>query len=118
MGSSVVIQPAGVSGRAACSAAVAVDGITARMLDLAHGQWHDHWVNAQSGVVTAPGQIGSFEQGVGLFPSEYEEAGRPMHAIGIWDCIADGQCRWRQVRSTDGRKTWAHDWVMHWRRAG
>jgi hypothetical protein len=38
--------------------------------------------------------------------------------MGIWDRIGPGQCRGRQVYSADGGKTWAHDWVMHWRRAG
>ena len=28
----------------------------------------NHWVNARSGVVTAPGQLGSFENGAGTMP--------------------------------------------------
>ena len=91
-------------------------GLGLRMLDVAKQQWSDHWVNAKSGVVTAPGQTGSFEKGAGLFASTYEDQGKTMHAMGIWDRIGNGFCRWRQVWSADGGRTWHHDWVMHWRR--
>ena len=94
------------------------NGLGLRMLDVAQRQWSDHWVNAKSGVITTPGQTGSFENGAGLFASTYEDQGKTMHSMGIWDRIGPSQCRWRQVYSADGGKTWAHDWVMHWRRAG
>ncbi len=97
------------------------NGLGLRMFDVEKRQWSDHWVNAKSGVVTAPGQLGSFEGAsdrVGLFASTYEDGGKTMHSMGIWDQIAPGQCRWRQVYSSDGGKTWEHDWVMHWRRVG
>ena len=61
---------------------------------------------------------GSFEDGVGLFSSTYEDGGKTMLAVGIWDRIGPGRCRWRQVVSADGGRTWDHDWVMHWRRTG
>ena len=93
-------------------------GLGLRMLDVAQRQWSDHWVNAKSGVVTTPGQAGSFEDGVGLFSSTYEDGGKTMLAVGIWDRIGPGRCRWRQVVSADGGRTWDHDWVMHWRRTG
>lgn len=93
-------------------------GMGLRMLDVEKRQWSDHWVNAKSGVLTTPGQFGSFEQGVGLFTSTYEDSGKLMHSMGIWDHIGPGQCRWRQVYSADGGLTWEHDWVMHWRRVG
>lgn len=91
-------------------------GLGLRMLDVANRQWSDHWVNAKSGVVTTPGQLGSFEKGSGLFSSTYDDDGKTVLLVGIWDCIGPGVCRWRQVYSTDAGKTWAHDWVMHWRR--
>jgi hypothetical protein len=94
------------------------NGLGLRMLDVEKRQWADHWVNARSGVVGSPGQPGSFENGVGLFASTYEDNGKTMHSMGIWDRIAPGQCRWRQVYSADGGRTWQHDWVMHWRRVG
>jgi hypothetical protein len=91
-------------------------GLGLRMLDVQKRQWHDHWVNADSGVVAVPGLVGSFDEGKGFFPSTYDEQGKTMQALSLWDSIAPGICRWRQVFSGDGGKTWQHDWVMHWRR--
>jgi hypothetical protein len=91
-------------------------GLGLRLLDVEKRLWNDHWVNAQSGVVGVPGLQGGFEAGVGLFPSTYDENGTTLHSMGIWDRIAPGQCRWRQVYSADGGRSWQHDWVMHWRR--
>lgn len=93
-------------------------GLGLRLLDVEKRVWNDHWVNARSGVVGVPGLQGGFENGVGLFPSTYEENGQTLHALSLWDCIAPGECRWRQVYSADGGRTWQHDWVMHWRRQG
>ena len=93
-------------------------GLGLRLLDVERRQWSDHWVNAKSGVVTTPGQTGSFENGAGLFASSYEDDGRAVLTMGIWDRIGPGVCRWRQVYSRDGGSTWLHDWVMHWRRTG
>jgi hypothetical protein len=39
-----------------------------------------------------------------------------MRSAGIWDQITPRSCRWRQVVSDDGGKTWEHNWVMLWRR--
>jgi len=103
------------------------NGLGLRLLDRAQRRWADHWVNAQSGVLALPGQTGSFEPAapgaatasrVGLFASTYEDQGRTMRALGIWDCIGPDQCRWRQVWSADDGASWSHDWVMHWRRVG
>lgn len=93
-------------------------GMGLRLLDVGKRLWNDHWVNAKSGVVGVPGLQGGFENGVGLFPSTYEENGQTVHAMGIWDRITPAQCRWQQVYSADGGRTWKHDWVMHWRRNG
>lgn len=92
-------------------------GMGLRLLDVDKRQWSDFWVNAKSGVLATPGQTGSFENGVGLFWSDYEEGGRKMLAAGIWDLITPGSCRWRQVVSADGGRTWEHNWIMSWRRA-
>ncbi|HOB94596.1 MAG TPA: hypothetical protein PK306_21830 [Aquabacterium sp.] len=91
-------------------------GLGLRLLDVSQQLWNDHWVNAASGVLAVPGLQGGFVDGTGLFPSVDEAQGRTTHSMGIWDRIAPGQCRWRQVFSTDGGQTWQHDWVMHWRR--
>lgn len=92
-------------------------GMGLRLLDVKARQWSDFWVNAKSGVLATPGQTGSFEQGVGLFISEYEEEGRTMLAAGVWDRITAHSCRWRQATSADGGRTWVHDWIMDWRKA-
>lgn len=93
-------------------------GMGLRMLDVANRVWSDHWVNAKSGVVTAPGQTGSFESGVGIFATDYEDNGRTMKSAGVWDRITPASCRWRQVVSGDGGQTWTHNWIMDWTRVG
>jgi hypothetical protein len=89
-------------------------GMGLRLLDVQTKVWSDFWVNAKSGVLTTPGQIGSFENGVGIFTSDYEEKGKTMKSAGIWDQITPKSCRWRQVTTADGGKTWEHNWIMHW----
>lgn len=94
-------------------------GMGLRLLDVDQRQWSDFWVNAKSGVLAPPGLNGSFEDGAGLFwAEEEEEAGRKTISIGIWDQITPRSCRWRQAVSEDGGRSWAHNWVMEWRRAG
>lgn len=92
-------------------------GMGLRMLDVKARVWSDFWVNAKSGVLTSPGQTGSFENGAGIFTSDYEEGGKPMISAGIWDKITPISCRWRQASSSDGGKTWKPNWIMHWQRA-
>jgi hypothetical protein len=91
-------------------------GMGLRLLDVQSRVWSDFWVNAKSGVLTTPGQTGSFENGSGIFSSTYEESGRKMISAGIWDQITPVSCRWRQVVSADGGQIWEHNWVMNWRR--
>ncbi|WP_395685628.1 twin-arginine translocation signal domain-containing protein [Caenimonas koreensis] len=92
-------------------------GMGLRLLDLKRHVWTDFWVNGQSGVLEPPGQDGSFEQGVGIFTSSYDENGVKMLSAGIWDQITPHSCRWRQAVTADGGRTWTHDWIMHWQRA-
>lgn len=91
-------------------------GIGLRLLDMETKVWSDFWVNAKSGVLTSPGQLGGFVDGAGLFASEFEEGGETVTSVGVWDRIAPNACRWRQAVSRDGRKTWAQNWIMDWRR--
>lgn len=92
-------------------------GMGLRLLDVEKKIWSDHWVNAKSGVVTVPGQIGVFEDGVGTFLSEGAgEAGPEIHR-GVWDRITPNSCRWFQGTSRDGGKTWDDSWFMDWTRA-
>jgi hypothetical protein len=93
-------------------------GMGLRLLDVSQRVWSDHWVNARSGVLARDGQRGSFENGVGIFIGDDVLDGRPIKAGGLWDQITPTSCRWRQVVSRDGGKTWEHTWVMQWRRAG
>jgi len=92
-------------------------GMGLRLLDVTTQVWSDFWVNARSGALTMPGQTGSFENGAGVFSSTFEENGRPMTSIGVWDQITPTSCRWRQAASGDGGATWAQNWIMVWRRA-
>lgn len=91
-------------------------GMGLRLLDVEKHVWSDFWVNAKSGVLTTPGQTGSFENGAGIFVTDDEADGKPVKYAGIWDQIAPGSCRWRQAASKDGGRTWDQSWIMHWTR--
>jgi len=92
-------------------------GMGLRLLDVEKSRWSDFWVNAKSGVLARDGTPGSFENGVGIFIGEDTENDRPILAGGLWDQITPSSCRWRQVASRDGGKSWQHTWVMLWNRA-
>lgn len=93
-------------------------GMGLRLLNQETKIWMDHWVNARSGVITAPGQMGGFENGVGTFISEDTDNGQPIIARGVWDRIDAGRShRWFQGVSRDGGRTWNDTWFMEWRRA-
>lgn len=93
-------------------------GMGLRLLDVDKKVWSDFWVNARSGVLTTPGQTGSFENGVGIFVSDdLDNDDKPIKAGGLWDQITPASCRWRQVISRDGGVTWDHTWIMQWGRA-
>ncbi len=92
-------------------------GMGLRLLDVSTKVWSDFWVNAKSGAIGPQGQAGSFEGGVGLFWSDYEQDGKAMKSVGVWDEITSRSCRWRQAASADGGRTWDQNWIMHWTRA-
>jgi hypothetical protein len=92
-------------------------GMGLRLLDLENRVWSDHWVNARSGVVTTPGQLGSFENGAGIFLTNDVTDGVPAKCVGVWDNITPRSCRWRQALSRDGGQTWDQNWIMEWSRA-
>jgi hypothetical protein len=95
-------------------------GMGLRLLDVEKKIWSDHFVNAKSGVVAVPGQLGVFEDGVGTFLSEGEGGadgnGDPELYRGVWDRITPKSCRWFQGTSRDGGKTWDDNWFMDWTR--
>ena len=87
-------------------------GMGLRLLDVEKRVWADHWVNARSGVVTVPGQLGSFENGAGIFITDDVADGAPVKYVGVWDNITPRSCRWRQASSRDGGQTWDQNWIM------
>lgn len=91
-------------------------GMGLRLLDVEKRIWSDHWVNARSGVVTAPGQLGSFENGAGIFVTDDVADGQAVKYVGVWDNITPLSCRWRQASSRDGGQTWDQNWIMEWSR--
>ena len=91
-------------------------GMGLRLLDVENRVWSDHWVNARSGVVTTPGQLGSFENGAGIFVTDDVDNGQPVKYAGVWDLITPTSCRWRQASSRDGGQSWDQNWIMNWTR--
>lgn len=93
-------------------------GVGLRVLDLKEKLWADHWMNAKTGVLGAPGVTGYFVDGVGAFISDDVDAdGKPIKVRGVWDEITGNSHRWRQGVSTDGGAIWDDSWIMHWTRA-
>jgi hypothetical protein len=91
-------------------------GMGLRLLDVKEGVWRDFWVNAKSGVLTPPGMPGHFVDGAGVFEADDEDQGQPIKVRGIWDQITPKSCRWRQMISRDGGKSWETNWEMAWLR--
>lgn len=87
-------------------------GMGLRLLDVERKLWADYWVNSKGGVLDPAATWGSFEDGVGRWDSM---AGGVI-TRGVWDQITPQSCRWFQAVSSDGGKTWAENWVMHWQR--
>jgi hypothetical protein len=93
-------------------------GMGLRLLNLDTAIWSDFWVNAKSGALTPPGQTGSFEGGIGVFSSHYQDQSGTMLVMGVWDKITSHACRWRQAVSRDDGQSWAQNWIMEWTRVG
>lgn len=91
-------------------------GMGLRLLDVTNRVWSDFWVNGKSGVLTTPGQTGSFENGAGIFLADDVDDGKPIKVRGVWDQITPTSCQWSQAISRDGGRTWEENWVMKWSR--
>jgi hypothetical protein len=89
-------------------------GMGLRLLDVQQHIWSDFWVNARSGVLTAPGMPGSFEEGAGIFIADDVDGDQPIKVRGVWDRITPTSCRWHQAISRDGGETWQENWFMDW----
>ena len=92
-------------------------GMGLRLLDVQNKVWNDFWVNGKSGVLTTPGQTGSFENGIGTFTADDKDGDKPIKVKGVWDRITPTSCRWWQAVSWDDGKTWEENWFMDWTRA-
>lgn len=92
-------------------------GMGLRLLDIEKRVWSDFWVNAKSGVLTAPGMAGHFIDGAGVFVADEMDGDKPIKVRGLWDRITPTSCRWSQALSYDGGKTWQDTWRMDWTRA-
>lgn len=92
-------------------------GMGLRLLDVEKRVWNDFWVNGKSGVLTTPGQVGVFEDGVGTFTADDKDGDKPIKVKGVWDRITRTSCRWWQAVSWDDGKTWEENWLMDWTRA-
>jgi hypothetical protein len=92
-------------------------GMGLRLLDVQKGIWSDYWVNAKSGVLTTPGQTGTFENGIDTFTADDKDGEKPIKVKGVWDRITPTTCRWWQSVSWDGGATWEDNWYMDWTRA-
>jgi hypothetical protein len=87
-----------------------------RILNLKERIWNDYWVNAKDGVLGIPPSSGWFVDGTGNFDSEWTEGKQVMMSRGVWDRITPNSCRWHQLSSKDGGKTWEPNWFMDWTR--
>lgn len=80
-------------------------GMGLRLLDMETRVWSDFWVNAKSGVLTAPGMPGHFIDGAGIFVADDMDGEKPIKVRGVWDRIAPNACRWHQAVSHDDGRT-------------
>lgn len=92
-------------------------GMGIRLCDVEKHVWADFWINSRSGVLTPPGLMGTFENGVGTFVADDVDGDKPIKVRGVWDRITAKSHRWRQAVSRDGGRTWAENWFMDWLRA-
>lgn len=92
-------------------------GLGLRTLDQKKLVWMDYWMNATAGVLTGTGATGRFENGRGVFISDYDDNGTMVKVRGVWDEITGVSHRWVQSISRDGGATWDDNWLMDWRKA-
>jgi hypothetical protein len=90
-------------------------GMGVRVWHPKEGRWADHWTSGQDGVVNPP-QLGRFIDGAGVFLADDEDDGKPVKIKAVWDRITPASCRWYQIMSRDGGKTWEYGWYMDWAR--
>jgi hypothetical protein len=82
------------------------------LLDVEKKIWHDHWVNANSSILSAPSQTGGFQDGTGTFQADNKDGEKLIKVKGVWDKITKDFCRWYQAISYDDGKAWKGNWLM------
>jgi Protein of unknown function (DUF1579) len=89
-----------------------------RSYDPKAGQWAIWWLDGRypSGNLDPPVK-GRFDNGVGVFYSDYEHEGKPMRVRFIWSQITSTSARWEQALSSDAGRTWETNWIMDFRRS-
>ena len=81
------------------------EGRTIRTFDPQTRLWRLYWMDSNGGPLDPP-QIGSFDNGVGLFFAKDYQVGRPVIVVYKWDKRDPEHPRWSQAFSDDNGKTW------------
>jgi hypothetical protein len=81
------------------------EGRTIRTFDPKTRLWRLYWMDSNGGPIDPP-QIGSFENGIGLFFAKDYQVGRPVIIVFRWDKTNPDQPVWGQAFSDDNGKTW------------
>jgi len=81
------------------------EGRTIRTFDPQTRLWRLYWMDSNGGPLDPP-QIGSFENGIGLFFAKDYQVGRPVIIVFKWDKRDPEHPRWSQAFSDDNGKTW------------
>jgi hypothetical protein len=81
------------------------EGRTVRTFDPQTHLWRLYWMDSSGGPIDPP-QIGSFENGVGLFFCKDVQVGRPVIIVFKWDKRNQEKPIWSQAFSDDNGKTW------------
>ena len=81
------------------------EGRTVRTFDPQTRLWRLYWMDSNGGPLDPP-QIGSFENGIGLFFAKDYQVGRPVIIVFKWDKRDPEHPRWSQAFSDDNGKTW------------
>jgi hypothetical protein len=81
------------------------EGRTIRTFDPATRLWRIYWMDSNGGPIDPP-QVGSFNNGIGLFFAKDFQVGRPVIVVFRWDKTNPDQPVWSQAFSDDNGKTW------------
>ena len=80
-------------------------GLTLRLFDPKTRLWSLYWTASNTGTLE-PGQVGSFENGVGHFFAKDTFKGKPIIVVFRWDARNKERPLWGQAFSADNGKTW------------